>query len=48
MRIRGLKRTAGACLMLLTVAATAPVDPLNPSCPKHLNWSTYPQMRFTI
>jgi hypothetical protein len=39
---------AGSCLLLLNVAATAPVDPLNPSCPKHLNWSTYPQMRFTL
>jgi len=34
--------------MLVNVAATAPVDPLNPSCPKHLNWSTYPQMKFTL
>jgi hypothetical protein len=40
--------TVGACLLLLNVAATAPVDPLNPTCPKHLNWSTYPQMRFTL
>jgi hypothetical protein len=33
----------------LSAAATAePADPLNPSCPKHLNWSTYPQMRFTL
>src|SRR5438132_12626897 len=41
-------RIAGACLLLLNVAATAPVDPLNPTCPKRLNWSTYPQMRFTL
>jgi hypothetical protein len=39
---------AGSCLLLLNVAASAPIDPLNPSCPKHLNWSTYPQMRFTL
>ena len=43
-----LKRALGACLALLNVAATAPVDPANPSCPQHLNWSTYPQMRFTL
>ncbi len=35
-------------MVLLNVAATAPVDPLNPSCPQHLNWSTYPQMKFTL
>ena len=23
-------------------------DPLNPTCPKDLNWSTYRQMRFTL
>jgi hypothetical protein len=34
--------------LLLNVAATAPVDPLNPTCPVHLNWSTYTQMRFTL
>lgn len=43
-----IKRTLGACLLLVNVAATSPVDPLNPSCPKHLNWSTYPQMKFTL
>jgi len=43
-----LKRTIGACLLLLNVAATGPVDPANPSCPQHLNWSTYPQMKFTL
>ena len=29
------------------VAQTA-ADPLNPSCPKSPNWSTYRQMRFTV
>ena len=43
-----LKRTLGLCLLLLNVAATDPPDPLNPSCPKHLNWSTYPVMKFTL
>jgi hypothetical protein len=44
----GIRRIVGAGLLLLNVAATAPVDPLNPTCPQHLNWSTYPQMRFTL
>jgi hypothetical protein len=39
---------AGTLLLLLNVAAAEPADPSNPSCPKHLNWSTYPQMRFTL
>jgi len=39
---------AGSLLLLLTVAASEPPDPTNPSCPKHLSWSTYPQMRFTL
>ena len=43
-----LKRALGACLALLNVAATAPSDTANPSCPQHLNWSTYPQMKFTL
>jgi hypothetical protein len=43
-----LTRTLGACLLLLNFAATATVDPANPSCPQHLNWSTYPQMKFTL
>ena len=24
------------------------IDPANPSCPRRLNWSTYPQMRFSL
>jgi hypothetical protein len=28
--------------------AELPADPLNPTCPKSLNWSTYRQMRFTL
>jgi len=43
-----LKRALGACLLLINVAATEPMDPVNPSCPKHLNWSTYPEMKFTL
>ena len=26
----------------------AATDPLNPTCPQELNWSTYRQMRFTL
>jgi hypothetical protein len=37
----------GALALLLTAAAE-PADPINPSCPKHLGWSTYPEMRFTL
>jgi hypothetical protein len=41
-------RTAlAASLLLLNVAATAPTDPANPTCPKFMNWSTYPEMKFT-
>ena len=29
-------------------SAAASNDPVNPSCPKDLNWSTYRQMRFTL
>src|SRR3954454_24411287 len=34
--------------MLLNVAAAEPMDPDNPTCPRHLNWSTYPEMKFTL
>ena len=45
----GRLRTAlGACLLLLNVAAAEPMDPDNPTCPKHLDWSTYPEMKFTL
>ena len=37
-----------ACALLLTAAAAEPADPANPSCPRFLNWSTYPQMKFTL
>jgi hypothetical protein len=41
-------KAAGACLLLLNVAAAEPMDPDNPTCPKFMNWSTYPQMKFTL
>src|SRR5690348_1757911 len=37
-----------ACLLLLNVAAAEPMDSDNPTCPKHLNWSTYPEMKFSL
>ena len=42
-----LKKALGASLLLLATAAAQPADSLNPTCPEHLNWSTYPIMRFT-
>ena len=36
------------CLLAVSATANAGVDPLNPTCPKELNWSSYRQMRFTM
>jgi hypothetical protein len=41
-------KAVGACLLLLNVAAAEPMDPDNPTCPKFMNWSTYPAMKFTL
>lgn len=47
--VRHTLRLAGAaCLLVWSVVAYPATDPLNPSCPKELNWSTYRQMRFTL
>lgn len=43
-----LTRALAACALLVNLAATSPVDPANPTCPKQLNWSTYREMRFTL
>ncbi len=48
MRSGRIKTALGATLMLLNLGAAEPMDPDNPSCPKHLNWSTYPEMKFTL
>jgi hypothetical protein len=45
---RVLQSAGVACLLFWNVAASAATDPLNPTCPKELNWSTYRQMRFTL
>jgi hypothetical protein len=42
-----IKTAVGACLLLLNVAAGEPMDSDNPTCPKFMNWSTYPEMKFT-
>lgn len=48
MAVREFSKGAALGLMLLTTAAATPAaDPLNPSCPKALNFSTYPRMKFT-
>ena len=48
MALRLGKSALAACLMLSATAAPAATDPLNPTCPQELNWSTYRQMRFTL
>jgi hypothetical protein len=45
---RRIKAALAAGVMLLNVAAAEPTDPDNPSCPKFMNWSTYPEMKFTL
>jgi hypothetical protein len=45
---RRIRTALGATLLLLNVAAAEPMDPDNPTCPKYLNWSTYPEMKFTL
>ena len=43
-----IKTTVAASLLLLNVASTTPTDPDNPTCPKFMNWSTYPEMKFSL
>jgi hypothetical protein len=43
-----IKSALAACVLLLNIAAADPADPDNPTCPKHMNWSTYPEMKFTL
>jgi hypothetical protein len=43
-----VKTVFGACLLMLNVAAAEPADPANPTCPRVLNWSTYPEMKFSL
>lgn len=48
MLLRRTRLVSGTCLLLLSGAAGAAADPVNPTCPKDLNWSTFRQMRFTL
>ena len=43
-----ITKAAGALLLLVNIAAAEPMDPDNPTCPKFMNWSTYPAMKFTL
>ena len=43
-----ITKAVGACLLLVNIAAAEPMDPDNPTCPKFMNWSTYPAMNFTL
>jgi len=45
---RPFRLAVAAGLLLLGAGASAETDPLNPTCPKDLNWSTYPRMKFTL
>jgi len=48
MRRTRLAILAASCLLGGAAGAAEPADPANPSCPAHLNWSTYPEMKFTL
>ncbi len=49
MRRRLVQLAMAASVLLGSVAEAQPgADPVNPTCPKDLNWSTYRQMRFTL
>jgi hypothetical protein len=48
MRAHSIHAMTAACLLSWAAAGNAATDPNNPSCPKDLNWSTYPVMRFTL
>lgn len=48
-------RAVLACILLLTATGAAPkkkaakgMDPVNPTCPQRLDWTSYPQMQFTV
>jgi hypothetical protein len=46
---RTLTFVAGAAAFLSgPAAAEVAADPVNPTCPKQMNWSTYRQMKFTL
>ena len=43
-----MRSVSAACLAALATSAHGAVDPVNPTCPKELNFSTYSQMKFTL
>ena len=47
-----MPRTSRLAVAFAALASTggagAASDPINPTCPKELNWSTYPRMKFTL
>ena len=43
-----IKAALAAPLLLMNLSAAEPMDPANPTCPKYLSWSTYPEMKFTV
>lgn len=45
---RALTSFAAALALLSAQGAAAQTDPDNPTCPRAPNWSTYPEMRFTM
>ena len=46
--MRLLASLAAAAALLNAQVAQAQTDPDNPSCPRNPNWSSYPEMRFTV
>jgi hypothetical protein len=48
MRRRLVQLATAASMLVGSVAQAQGTDPVNPTCPKDLNWSTYRQMRFTL
>jgi hypothetical protein len=48
--MRAAVQAIAAAALLLSAAASAAdeMDPDNPTCPEHLNWSTYREMKFTL
>lgn len=43
-----IRTVFAASFLLVSAAAAAGADPDNPTCPKFMNWSTYPEMKFTL
>jgi hypothetical protein len=46
--VRHARKFGVATLALLTLGAASPRDPVNPTCPRELGWSTNPKMEFRV